>query len=214
MTLKNDFLWGGATAANQCEGAYNADDRGLANVDLCPVGENRLDIITGKKEVHNFDEKNFYPAQESIDMYNHYEDDIALFAEMGFKAYRFSIAWTRIFPKGDEYIPNEKGLRFYEKLIDECLKYNIEPVVTLTHFDFPMYLVYKYGGWRNRKVVDFYKNFVRVVFERFKGKVKYYLTFNEINMVLAAPFMGAGLVFSEGENKEEAMYKALSLIHI
>lgn len=209
MTLKNDFLWGGATAANQCEGAYNADGRGLANVDLCPVGEDRLDIITGEKEVHNFDEKNFYPAQESIDMYNHYEDDIALFAEMGFKAYRFSIAWTRIFPKGDEDIANEKGLRFYEKLIDECLKYNIEPVVTLTHFDFPMYLVYKYGGWRNRKVVDFYKNFVRVVFERFKGKVKYYLTFNEINMVLAAPFMGAGLVFSEGENKEEAMYKAV-----
>ncbi|WP_297788703.1 6-phospho-beta-glucosidase [uncultured Anaerococcus sp.] len=209
MTFRKNFLWGGATAANQCEGAFDLDGRGLANVDLCPVGEDRVPVITGQKEAYDFDDKNFYPAKTAIDMYHHYKEDIGLFAEMGFKVYRFSIAWTRIFPKGDELSPNEKGLEFYENLIDECLKHGIEPLITITHFDFPMNLCEKYGGWRSRKVVGFYKNFVRTIIERFKGKVKYYLTFNEINMILAAPFMGAGLSFKDGENQEEAMYQAI-----
>ena len=131
-------------------------------------------------------------------MYHHYEEDIRLFAEMGFKCYRFSIAWSRIFPMGDEEQPNEKGLDFYEKLIDTCLKYNIEPLVTICHFDVPMHLVTEYGSWRNRRLVDFYLNFCRALFTRLKGKVKYWLTFNEINMLLHLPFMGAGLVFEPG----------------
>lgn len=209
MGFRDDFLWGGATAANQCEGAYDVDGRGLANVDLCPVGEDRVAVITGRKKMFDFDDDHFYPAKESIDMYHRYKEDIALFSEMGFKVYRFSIGWTRIFPKGDEEKPNEAGLKFYEDLIDECLKYKIEPLITITHFDFPMHLIHEYGGWRNRKVVDFYQNLVRAIFSRFKGKVNYYLTFNEINVILAAPFMGAGLYFEEGEDIEKTMYQAI-----
>ena len=209
MAFRDDFLWGGATAANQCEGAYDVDGRGLANVDLSPVGEDRQAIITGKMKMFDFDDEHFYPAKHSIDMYHRYKEDIALFAEMGFKVYRFSIAWTRIFPKGDENEPNEAGLKFYENLIDECLKYGIEPLITITHFDFPMHLVHEYGGWKNRKIIDFYQNLVRAIFTRFKGKVKYYLTFNEINVILEAPFMGAGLYLGDEENPKKAMYQAI-----
>lgn len=208
MTFRKDFLWGGATAANQCEGAYDVDGRGLANVDLCPVGEDRLAVITGRQKMLDFDDDHFYPAKHSIDMYHRYKEDIKLFAEMGFGVYRFSIAWTRIFPLGDEDAPNEAGLKFYEDLIDECLKYDIEPLITLVHFDFPMHLATEYGGWRNRKTIEFYAKFVRAVMERFKGKVKYYLNFNEMNILMVAPFMGAGLYFEEGENIKEIQYLA------
>lgn len=203
-----DFLWGGATAANQCEGAYNEDGRGLANVDLAPVGEDRAAIVTGNQKMYSFEEGYFYPAKEAIDMYHRFKEDIALFAEMGFKTYRFSIAWSRIFPKGDEATPNEAGLEFYDHLIDELLKYDIEPLVTITHFDIPMHLVTEYGGWRNRKVVDFYKNLCDVLFKRYKGKVTHWITFNEINMLLHAPFMGAGIYFEEGENRQQVLYQA------
>ena len=208
MAFRENFLWGGATAANQCEGAYNVDGRGLANVDVAPVGEARADVVTGKRKMFDFEEEYFYPAQEAIDMYHHYKEDIKLFAEMGFKTYRFSLAWSRIFPKGDEKEPNEKGLEFYDNLIDELLKYDIEPLVTITHFDIPMHLVEEYGGWRNRKVVGFYENLCHVIFNRYKGKVKYWLTFNEINMLLHAPFMGAGICFEDGENKQQVLYQA------
>jgi len=208
MGFPQDFLWGGATAANQVEGAYDEDGRGLANVDLAPAGEDRGAIITGQKKHTEFDDDHFYPAKEAIDMYHNYKEDIALFAEMGFKTYRFSIGWSRIFPKGDEQEPNEAGLEFYDNLIDECLKYDIEPLVTITHFDIPMHLVNEYGGWRNRKMVEFYERLVTVLFNRYKGKVKYWLTFNEINVLLHAPFMGAGIAFEEGEDEEQVKYKA------
>lgn len=202
------FLWGGATAANQCEGAYNVDGRGLANVDVVPIGEDRFPIIAGKKKMFDFEEGYFYPAKDSIDMYHHFKEDIALFGEMGFKTYRLSIAWTRIFPQGDELEPNEAGLQFYEDLFKECHKYGIEPLVTITHFDCPMHLIEEYGGWRNRKMLEFYERLCRTLFTRFKGFVKYWLTFNEINMILHAPFMGAGLYFEEGENEEEVKYQS------
>jgi 6-phospho-beta-glucosidase len=202
------FLWGGATAANQCEGAYDVDGRGLANVDVVPIGEDRFPIIAGKKKMFDFEDGYFYPAKESIDFYHHYKEDIALFAEMGYKTYRMSIGWTRIFPKGDELEPNEAGLQFYENVFKECRKYGIEPLVTITHFDCPMYLIENYGGWRNRKLIEFYERLVRVLFTRYKGLVKYWLTFNEINMILHAPFMGAGLYFEEGENVEQVKYQA------
>lgn len=208
MGFPEGFLWGGATAANQLEGAYNEGGRGLANVDLSPHGEDRFPIITGQMKHVDFDEDHFYPAKEGIDHYHRYEEDIRLFGEMGFKTYRFSIGWSRIFPKGDETEPNEEGLKFYDRLIDECLKYDIEPLVTITHFDIPMHLVTEYGGWRNRKMLEFYERLVRVLFERYKGKVKYWLTFNEINVLLHAPFMGAGVVFEEGENEEQVKYTA------
>ncbi|MBO0439364.1 6-phospho-beta-glucosidase [Candidatus Enterococcus ikei] len=208
MGFRKDFLWGGATAANQCEGGYNEGGRGLANVDLAPVGPDRFPVITGEKKMFAFDDEHFYPAQNAIDMYHRYQEDIALFGEMGFKTYRLSIAWSRIFPLGDETEPNEEGLKFYEDLFKECRKHNIEPLVTITHFDCPMHLVEKYGAWRSREMVGFYENLCNVIFNRYKGLVKYWLTFNEINMILHAPFMGAGLYFEEGENKEQVKYQA------
>lgn len=208
MGFRTDFLWGGATAANQCEGGYNEGGRGLANVDVAPAGPNRYEVITGIKKMFNFDDKHFYPAKQAIDMYTHFKEDIALFGEMGFKTYRLSIAWTRIFPNGDEEQPNEEGLEFYEKVFKECHKYGIEPLVTITHFDCPMHLVEKYGSWRNRKMIGFYEKLCRVLFNRYKGLVKYWLTFNEINMILHAPFMGAGLYFEKDENKEQIKYQA------
>lgn len=208
MGFPENFLWGGATAANQLEGAYNKGGRGLANVDVIPHGEDRQAIIQGEMKHTEFDEDYFYPAKEGIDHYHRYEEDIALFAEMGYKTYRFSIGWTRIFPNGDELEPNEEGLEFYDNLIDLCLEYDIEPLVTITHFDIPMHLVNEYGGWRNRKMIEFYKRLVTVLFNRYKGKVKYWLTFNEINVLFRDPFIGAGIVFEKGENEEQVKFQA------
>ncbi|HEY0222171.1 6-phospho-beta-glucosidase [Lactovum miscens] len=208
MPFKKDFLWGGATAANQCEGGFDQDGRGLANVDLVPHGKDRWPISLGEMKHLEFDDEHFYPAKNAIDMYHHWREDLALFAEMGFKTYRLSLAWTRIFPNGDETKPNEAGLKFYEDIFKECHRLGIEPLVTITHFDCPVYLIKNYGGWRNRKMLDFYEKLVRTIFTRYKGLVKYWLTFNEINVLLHAPFMGAGIVFDEGENHDEVIYHA------
>ena len=209
MGFDKDFLWGGATAANQCEGGYDADGRGLANVDIMPHGSDRMKIGSGAMTVDNFIDGHYYPAKDGIKFYENYKEDIALFAEMGFKTFRMSIAWTRIFPKGDEETPNEEGLLFYENMFKECKKYDIEPLVTITHFDCPMHLVTEYGGWKNRKLVDFYERLVRVLFTRYNGLVKYWLTFNEINMILHLPFLGAGLQIDPEENSKNQMYQAI-----
>lgn len=206
MALQKDFLWGGATAANQCEGAYLEGGRGLANVDVIPHGELRPQVMRGLYTMDRIDENLYYPALKGIDFYHHYKEDIALFAEMGFKTFRMSIAWSRIFPKGDEEEPNEEGLKFYEDVFKECKKYEIEPLVTITHFDCPMHLINTYGGWKNRKMIDFYKRLVTVLFTRYKDLVKYWITFNEINMILHLPFMGAGLHFEENEDQTQAKY--------
>ena len=208
MSFPKDFLWGGATAANQCEGGIFEGGRGLANVDVCPAGADRNAVITGHKKMLKMDGEHKYPAAEAIDFYHHFREDIRLFGEMGFKVYRLSIAWTRIFPNGDEEEPNEEGLRFYEEIFQECKKYQIQPLVTISHFDCPIYLIEKYGGWRNRKMIDFYLHLCKTLFTRYRDYVTYWLTFNEINMILHAPFMGAGLCFEEGENEEQVKYQA------
>lgn len=208
MPFKKDFLWGGATAANQCEGGYNEDGRGLANVDVCPIGDLRSSIIQGKCKNLKCKDGLTYPSHTAVDMYHHYKEDIKLFAEMGFKVYRMSIAWTRIFPNGDELTPNPKGIEFYRNIFEECKKYNIEPLVTITHFDCPVYLIEKIGGWRSREMIDYYLKLCSTLFNEYKDLVKYWLTFNEINMILHAPFMGAGLVFDEGENEDAIKYQA------
>ncbi|GLC87203.1 6-phospho-beta-glucosidase [Lysinibacillus piscis] len=202
------FLWGGAIAANQAEGAYLADGKGLTTVDLMPTGPERFQVMLGNIQSFEPKEGVFYPSHEAIDFYHHYKEDIALFAEMGFKALRLSIAWSRIFPTGEEEQPNEKGLAFYDAVFDELLKYNIEPVVTTCHFDVPVALVEKYGSWRSREMVDLYEKYTKTIFERYKNKVKYWMTFNEINMLLHLPFMGAGIVLTEGDNKEQVLYQA------
>lgn len=206
--LPEHFLWGGATAANQCEGGYLEGGKGLTTVDVIPWGENRRVVLEGKMDYRTLPEDSYYPSHEAIDMYHHFKEDIRLFAEMGFKCYRMSIAWSRIYPTGEEETPNEEGLRFYEEFFDELLKYNIEPVVTLCHFDVPLPLVEKYGSWKNRKLIDLYARYCETVIRRFNGKVRYYMTFNEINMLMHLPFMGAGLLFHEGENELEVKYQA------
>jgi len=207
--MRKDFLWGGAVAANQCEGAYNADGKGLSLVDVLPSKQDRFQcMMDGSYAMTNKDDYDFYPSHESIDFYHRYQEDIALFAEMGFKTFRLSISWPRIFPEGDETQPNEAGLAFYDAVFDECRKYSIEPLVTINHFDTPLGLAVKYGGWRNRELVDFYLRLCEVLFTRYKGKVKYWLTFNEINMILHLPFLGGGLSFTEGENRLNIKYQA------
>jgi 6-phospho-beta-glucosidase len=206
--FSSGFLWGGAIAANQAEGAYLEGGKGLTIVDLLPTGKKRWDIMNGKIETLVPEEDEFYPGHEAIDFYHRYKEDIALLAEMGFKALRLSVSWARIFPNGDDETPNEEGLRFYDDVFDELLKYNIEPVVTIAHFDVPVNLIEKYGSWRNRQLVGFFEHYSKTIFNRYKDKVKYWMTFNEINMLLHLPFIGAGLVFKDGEHKEQVQYQA------
>ena len=208
MALPENFLWGGATAANQCEGAYNEGGRGLSTVDVIPYGPDRFPVMRGEMKMLDCDAAHSYPAHQAIDMYHHYKEDIKLFAEMGFKCYRLSIAWTRILPNGDDDTPNEEGLAFYDSLFDECRKYGIEPLVTICHFDTPIALIKKYGGWKDRRMIDAYLKYCAAIFARYKGKVKYWLTFNEINMLLHLPFMGAGILFEPGEDPAEVKYRA------
>ncbi|MFC9709766.1 6-phospho-beta-glucosidase [Paenibacillus sp. NPDC056933] len=203
-----NFLWGGATAANQLEGAYLKGGKGLTTVDLIPTGANRFPIAMGKLDSYEPQDGEFYPSHEAIDFYHRYKEDIALFAEMGFKCLRLSIAWARIFPNGDDAEPNEAGLQFYDDVFDELLKHNIEPVVTICHFDVPVHLVETYGGWKNRKMIGFFETYAKTLFIRYKDKVKYWMTFNEINMLLHLPYIGAGIVLQEGENKDQVLYQA------
>ncbi|QIM43589.1 glycoside hydrolase family 1 protein [Leclercia adecarboxylata] len=197
-TFPNDFLWGGAVAANQVEGAYLEDGKGLSTSDVQPQGVfgpvvERVAGDSGIKDV-------------AIDFYHRYPEDIKLFAEMGFNCLRVSIAWTRIFPNGDEQQPNEAGLAFYDKLFDELAAHNITPLVTLSHYEMPWGLVKQYGGWGNRQVIGFFEHYARTVFTRYQHKVKLWLTFNEINMSLHAPMTGVGL--PETSSKAE-VYQAI-----
>ena len=202
MGFKEGFFWGGATAANQYEGGYISGGKGLAIQDVITGGDGRnniprrmaLKLADGSTKfidrrgtevpdgaVPYVDEDTYYPSHVATDFYHHYKEDIALFAQMGFKSFRMSINWTRIFPNGDEKEPNEEGLQFYDDVFDEMLKYGIEPQVTIVHFDLPLHLATEYDGWYNRKTIDFYMNYVETIFNRYKNKVKYWLTFNEIN---------------------------------
>lgn len=206
--LPEDFLWGGATAANQCEGGYLEGNRGLSIADVIPSGADRLAVIAGRLKMLECDKKHDYPSHEAIGFYSHYKEDIALFAEMGFKTFRLSLSWTRIFPNGDDESPNEAGLQFYDNVLDECIKHGIEPLVTITHFDVPVHLIKTIGSWRSRKMVEYYERLCEVIFKRYKNKVKYWLTFNEINMILHGSFLAAGLVFEEGEDETAVKYQA------
>lgn len=202
------FLWGGAIAANQTEGAHLKDGKGLTNVDLLPTGKARWDVMRGYIDSLEPKEGLFYPSHEAIDFYHRYKEDIELFAEMGFKALRISISWARIFPNGNDTEPNEAGLKFYDHLFDELLKHGIEPVVTIAHFDVPVHLIRTYGSWKSRELVGFFENYAKTLFERYKDKVTYWMTFNEINMLLHLPFVGAGLVLNEEENVTQIKYQA------
>ncbi|EPB6468737.1 glycoside hydrolase family 1 protein [Cronobacter dublinensis] len=197
-TFPDGFLWGGAIAANQVEGAYLTDGKGLSTSDVQPQGilgpvMERVPGDSGIKDV-------------AIDFYHRYPEDIALFAEMGFSCLRVSIAWTRIFPNGDEREPNDAGLAFYDRLFDELAAHNITPLVTLSHYEMPWGLVTQYGGWGNRETIAFFERYARTVFTRYQHKVKRWLTFNEINMSLHAPMTGVGL---PEDSSQAQIYQAI-----
>ena len=193
------FLWGGATAANQLEGAFDEGGKGLSIQDVMPQG-----ILSPRVDA---------PTQDNlklvgIDFYHRYAEDIALFAEMGFSVFRLSIAWSRIFPNGDDETPNEEGLAFYDRVFDECAKYGIEPLVTLSHYETPLNLTEKYDGWVSRELIGFYERYARVVFDRYRDKVKYWLTFNEINSMLHFPLMSGGIDTPLAQLSKSDLYQA------
>lgn len=229
MGFNSDFLWGGASAANQYEGAYNVDGKGLSTADVITSGShhsarkmtwnNSKDQSTGFIQ-HGFSDANsfpegvipavipgeFYPSHIASDFYHRYKEDIHLLAEMGFKVFRFSVNWSRVFPNGDDAVPNNEGLAFYERVIDECIKYDIEPLITLSHYETPLNLSIKYGGWINRELIGFFENYAVTLMQKFKGKVKYWLTFNEINCMEFAPFVAGGVMQSTPENRAIAAH--------
>ncbi len=193
-----NFLWGGAVAANQCEGAWLEDGK-QPNITDVMVGINAKEAglkwneETGKWEM-SLDPNKIYLSHEGIDFYHRYKEDLALMAGMGFNCFRTSIAWGRIYPNGDEKEPNETGLQFYDNLFDEMIRLGMEPVVTLSHYETPLHLMTEYGGWASKKMIEFWKNYVKTVFERYKEKVKYWLTFNEVNNLYRRPVVSAGVM--------------------
>ena len=207
MAFSKEFFWGGATAANQFEGAWNVDGKGMSVDDIMTSGSH----TQPRRATPELEEGALYPNHDAVDFYHRYKEDIALMAEMGYKVFRMSIAWTRIFPNGDDAFPNEAGLKFYDDVFDELKKYGIEPLVTLSHFESPLHLAKAYKGWSDRRVIDFFLKYCDCVFNRYKDKVTYWLTFNEINMT-TIPFgalLGGGMLLSKEENTEQIRYQAL-----
>jgi 6-phospho-beta-glucosidase len=208
MAFPKDFLWGGAVAAHQLEGGWDEDGRGPSVSDVLTAGTVDIPrritdgVIPGES----------YPNHKGIDFFHTYKDDIALFGELGFKCFRTSISWSRIFPNGDETEPNEAGLQFYDDMFDTLLSHGIEPVITLSHFEMPYGLAKKYGGWMNRKLIDFFVHYAVTVMERYKDKVKYWMTFNEINNQSNTTrdifgWTNSGIKFSEFDDPKKALYQ-------
>lgn len=221
MNLPNkfpkDFLWGGAVAACQCEGAYDVDGRGLSTSDIHEYnkhlnracikkeGGGKLEDIKRKMA----DTEGYYPKRYGIDFYHTFKSDLALMKELGLKAFRTSISWSRIFPKGDEITPNEKGLKFYDELIDEIIKNDMEPIITMSHYDIPLHLVTEYGGFGNKKMIEFFVRYGEVLLNRYKGKVKYWIVCNQVNLLPTVQFGSLGIYDDQAENMEELMYQAV-----
>ncbi|WP_196717463.1 glycoside hydrolase family 1 protein [Actinomyces trachealis] len=194
------FLWGGATAANQFEGAYLEGGKGLSVQDVTPQG-----VLQPRTPAPTPDNLKL----QGIDFYHRYAEDIALLAEMGFKVFRFSIAWSRVFPRGDEAEPNEEGLAFYDRVLDELEKHGIEPLVTISHYETPLHLAQTYNGWTNRRLIDFYEHYARTLFERYGKRVRYWLTFNEINSLAFHPFTSGGINTPKEELSNQDLYQAM-----
>lgn len=207
--FSKDFLWGGSLAANQCEGAFDVDGRGLDLMDIIPGGLEARKAAYASPLDYLDENIEYAPNRKAIDFYHHYKEDIAMFSEMGFKCLRLSVNWTRLFPNGDEEEPNEKGLAFYDSVIDELIKNGIQPLITINHFNVPYYLAKNYGGWANRKMIDFYLRMAKVLMTRYKGKVTKWLTFCEINVGLSNPYFTLGLLFKKGENIKERQFQGM-----
>ena len=217
------FLWGGATAANQYEGGWKEGGKGVScsDVQLFTDPKSMKDLLNTHglcdisdemiEKALSTDDEVYYPKRHGIDFYHHYKEDIALLAGMGFKVYRMSIAWSRIFPRGDELEPNEEGLKFYDDVFDECLKYGMQPLVTMSHYEPPLAFCMDYNGWYDRRSIEFFTRYVDVITKRYKDKVKLWLTFNEIDSIIRHPFMTGGLIESrfKPEEFEEVEYQAM-----
>lgn len=199
MAFPQQFLWGGALAANQCEGAYNLDGKGLSIQDVMPKGVRGS--VTQKPTPDNL-------KLAGIDFYHRYREDIALLAQMGIKVLRLSIAWSRIFPTGEDAQPNEAGLAFYDSVFDTCHQYGIEPLVTLSHYEPPLALARKYDGWRSREMIGCFARYAETVFRRYQHKVRYWLTFNEINVTVLSPLLGGGILTPKSQLTAQDMYQA------
>ncbi|WEV43938.1 family 1 glycosylhydrolase [Lactobacillus sp. ESL0684] len=216
-----NFLWGGATAANQFEGATREDGKGWTTADTAkyePDPKLRMQqmlapMTTEKVEAALNDQAGLYPKRYGVDFYHHYKEDIKLLAEMGFKTFRFSISWARILPNGDDDEPNEQGLQFYENVIDELLKYNIEPLVTISHYEFPLALSLKQNGWADRKTIAAFTHYAEILFKRFKGKVKYWISFNEMNFITMTGYLAGGILADKNGDQSETQVNYTAMHH-
>ena len=229
MAFKESFLWGGATAANQYEGGFDEGGKGLNAIDVVTNGSateprcvtwKKADGTTGKSPISwgggylDFPadaepalvDGFYYPSHTATDFYHHYEEDLKLMAEMGFKCFRLSLNWSRIFPNGDDPEPNQEGLAFYDKVFDLCHQYGMEPLVTLSHYETPLSLMIRFRGWHDRRMIDIFENYAKTVFKYYKGKVKYWLTFNEINAMEMCPYMGGGLLDDNAQNRAQGAH--------
>ncbi|MGF2141240.1 6-phospho-beta-glucosidase [Vagococcus fluvialis] len=207
--LPKNFLWGGALAAHQVEGAWNEAGRGMSIADVMTAGGNGI----SRKITEGILENEYYPNHEAIDFYHYYKEDIQLFKEMGLKCLRTSISWSRIFPNGTEQEPNEAGLQFYDDLFDELIKNGIEPVITLSHFEMPYNLYKEFGGFGNKEVIPLFVKFAKCVFTRYKDKVTHWMTFNEINNQADGQedlhvWTNSAMILNETDNKEEVVFQA------
>lgn len=206
INFPDNFLWGGAIAANQVEGSKHL--KSLSNIDFIPAGKERFKAAEGELFLSR-NKKNYYPSDNGIDFVTRYKEDIQLFAEMGFKVFRFSITWSRIFPYEDDCYISSEGLQFYDDIVNECLKYNIEPLITISHFDVPLWAIKKFNSWENRDMINYYIKLCKVLFTHFKGRVKHWITFNEINMIKYMPFLSSGIYLHGNNNKSQVKLTAL-----
>lgn len=209
------FLWGGAVAANQCEGAFDVGGKGMSLADVHrydpdqDITKHDSDVTLAQVKAAIEDKIGYYPKRHGIDFYHTYKDDLKLLAEMGFKTFRTSIDWSRIFPNGDELEPNEEGLAFYDRLIDEILHLGMEPIITMLHYETPLNITLKYGGWHNRKVVDMFTRYGEVLLRRYQDKVKYWIVINQINLMYHESFNSVAICKDQVENVDEAKYQAI-----
>ena len=197
--MQKNFLWGSSISGGQCEGGY--DSRGETVVDLIPAGKDTRFQYLDNPGIYMTRPAGFYPSQKGVEFYEHYKDDIALYAKMGLKALRFSILWSRIF-QDDSLTPQEEGLQFYDRVIDELIKHHIEPIITTIHFDMPVWVVEKYNGFYNKKVVELYEHYVKTIVNRYHDRVKYWISFCEINVMNHALYMVAGTIVQKGQNRD------------
>ena len=202
--MKKGFLWGSSISGGQCEGGFSS--RSETVVDIIPQSRELRIKHLDHPGIYLDRPEGFYPSQKGVEFYENYKEDIALYAKLGLKALRFSVLWSRIF-LDETMTVNEEGLQFYDHVIDELLKYNIEPIITTIHFDMPLWVVTKYNGFENRETLSLYQKYVETIVNRYHDRVKYWISFCEINVMNTALYMVGGSIVKEGETKDEVLHR-------